>query len=707
MFAPPARSVGQRMKFKQILARVGVLTALALVFLVQPSRLLAEDNGVANAASEKRLLTDISYLASDELEGRGITTQGINKAADYIAAEFAKAGLKTDLYGGTPFQKFKMPQAARLGPADKNTLTLIAPPAKNWDPKEQEAGKVFNSLIAGGSGKFDGQIVFAGYGISAPELGYDDYAGLDVKGKIVVVIRKEPQQTDANSKFNGVDASSHAFWAKKIEVAEQKGAAALIFINDALTIAETMKSLESLRKNTVDGLIKILDESITPVETITPEGWKKIRTDYAKAKSSLEAVEKRIAAGADGPLDPLAAGPGAENMKLPVLSLSRARFASILKDVTGKELSAVEQEIDATLKPQSAELTGWKLAGETNLIRESIEVKNVIGVLEGEGPLADETIVIGAHYDHVGMGGAGSLAPWTSAVHNGADDNASGTCTLIEIARRLTSMGKKPNRRIVFIAFSAEESGLIGSRHYCKEPRFPLESTIAMLNLDMVGRVKDNTLIVYGTGTAKEFDGLVDEVNKEAQFKITKKPEGNGPSDHDSFFNVKVPVFHYFSNFHADYHRPSDDVPLINIEGMRRVADYVTATALKIDANPARPSFIAPAPAPPRPPRASASSSGGRPYVGAAPDYAAEDGGVLIGGITIGSPADKAGIKKGDLIVRFADIRINNVQDYSDAISAKKPGDKIKVQVKRGSETLDLDLELGQPRQINIQPDGK
>lgn len=675
--------------------------------LISPFGAISQADDNQNAASEKRLLTDISYLASDELEGRGITTAGINKAADYIANEFKKAGLKTDLYDGTPFQKFKMPQDARLGPADKNTLTLVAPAAKNWEPKAQELGKVFNTLTAGGSGKFDAPVVFAGYGISAPELGYDEYEGLDVKGKVVVVLRKEPQQTDANSKFNGLNPSIHANFAKKIEVAEQKGAVALIIINDALTVSETMKTFESLRKNTVDGLIKILDSSITPVETITPEAWKKLREDFAKGKASLEEVEKRIATGVEGPLDTNAAGPGSESIKLPVLSLSRARFDSILKDATGKELATIEREIDANLKPQSAELGGWKLAGETNLVREALEVKNVIGVLEGEGPLADETIVIGAHYDHVGMGGAGSLAPWTRAVHNGADDNASGTCTMMEIARRFGSMGKKPNRRIVFIAFTAEESGLIGSVHYCKEPRFPLENTIAMLNLDMVGRVNDDTLIVYGTGTAKEFDGLVEELNKEAKFKITKKPEGTGPSDHDSFYKKKVPVFHYFSNFHPDYHRPSDDVPLINIVGMRRIADFVMATALKIDADPHRPVFIPPQPVANTPRPAASPSRGGRPYVGAAPDYAAADGGVLVGGVTPDSPAAKAGIKKGDLIVRFADVRINNVQDYQDAIVSKKPGDKIKVQVKRGAETLDLDLELGQPRQINIQPDGK
>jgi hypothetical protein len=685
---------------------VGLLWG-ALLF--QGAAFGADEN--SNAASEKRLLADITYLASDELEGRGISTQGINKAADYIAAEFAKAGLKTDLYEGTPFQRFKMPATTKLGPAEHNTLTLIAPASKNWEPKPQETGKVFNTLLAGGSGKFSGPIVFAGYGISAPDLGYDDYEGLDVKGKVVVVIRKEPQQLDANSKFNGTNPSDHSLFTKKIEIAEKKGAAALIVINDPLTVSETMRTLESLRSNTFEGMVKILDSSITPVESITPEGWKKLREDYAKAKSSLEDVEKRIKAGADGPLDSNATQAGPESLKLPVLSLSRARFDSILKDATGKELATIEKEIDIALKPQSAELAGWNLSGETSIVREALEVKNVIGVLEGEGPLADETIVIGAHYDHVGMGGAGSLAPWTRAVHNGADDNASGTCTMIEIARRFASMGKKPNRRIVFIAFTAEESGLIGSKHYCKEPRFPLENTVAMLNLDMVGRVNDDTLIVYGTGTAKEFDGLVDDLNKDAKFKITKKPEGTGPSDHDSFYRMKIPVFHYFSNFHPDYHRPSDDVPLINIGGMRRIADFVTATALKIDANPARPSFITPAPAPvanrttPNP--SPNSSRGGRPYVGAAPDYAAEEGGVLVGAVSSGSPAEKAGVKKGDLIVRFADVRINNVQDYSDVIGTKKAGDKIKVQVKRGSETLDLDLELGQPRQINVQPDGK
>lgn len=681
-----------------VLIALFLAPAVGLFSLTNPLR--ADET--TKAESERRLLADISYLASDELEGRGITTDGINKAADYIANEFKKMGLKTDLYDGTPFQKFKMPQPARLGPAEKNRLTLIAPPEKMWDPRPQEVNKHFNTLSAGGSGSFEGEIVFAGYGISAPELGYDDYEGLDVKGKVVVVLRKEPQQMDPNSKFNGVNPSVHANFAKKIEVAEQKGAAALIIVNDALTVAETVRTLESLRKNTYEGLVKILDDSITPVENITPEGWKKLREDYAKARASLKEVEDRIAAGQDGPLDTGAAGPGSDSIKIPVLSLSRARFASILKEATGKELSAVEAAIDHGPTPQSVVLAGWKLSGETNLVRDQLEVKNVIAVLEGEGPHADETIVIGAHYDHVGLGGAGSLAPWTRAVHNGADDNASGTSTMLEVARRLSSMGKKPNRRIVFIAFTAEESGLIGSKFYCKEPRFPLENTIAMLNLDMVGRVKDDVLIVYGTGTAKEFDALVDEVNKDVGFKITKKPEGTGPSDHDSFYKEKVPVFHYFSNFHPDYHRPSDDVHLINIEGMRRVADMVTATALRIDGNPQRPTFIPaqPAPAAARP---ASPARGGRPYVGAAPDYSAADGGVLVGAVSNGSPAEKAGIKQGDLIIRFGGVRINNVEDYTEAISAHKPGDKIKVAVKRGEETIELDLELGQPRQINVQ----
>ena len=211
-------------------------------------------------------------------------------------------------------------------------------------------------------------------------------------------------------------------------------------------------------------------------------------------------------------------------------------------------------------------------------------MKNVVGVLAGEGPLADETIVVGAHYDHVGFGGPGSLAPWTHEVHNGADDNASGTAALIEVAERLATSEKGPRRRVVFIAFTAEERGLIGSAYYCRNPRFALEKTVAMINMDMVGRLVDDKLIVYGTGTAAEFDHLMDTTAARLKFEITKHEGGFGPSDHASFYAQKIPVLHLFTGNHNDYHRPSDDVEKLNVPGMRRVVDFVADVLGSIDA---------------------------------------------------------------------------------------------------------------------------
>ena len=173
------------------------------------------------------------------------------------------------------------------------------------------------------------------------------------------------------------------------------------------------------------------------------------------------------------------------------------------------------------------------------------------------------------------MGGRGSLAPWTKEIHNGADDNASGTVTMLEIARHFAGQEKKPSRRIVFIAFTGEERGLWGSAHYAKNPRFALEDTIAMFNLDMVGRLTNEKLKVQGTGTAAEFDGLVEEVNQKYEFKLEKDPSGFGPSDHTSFYRAKVPVLHIFTGLHSDYHRPSDDVDKLNLQGMRRIAQFV------------------------------------------------------------------------------------------------------------------------------------
>jgi hypothetical protein len=398
---------------------------------------------------------------------------------------------------------------------------------------------------------------------------------------------------------------------------------------------------------------------------------------------------KRLEQGEDSLLPFTGAGDEGSNRKTPVYFCRRQSIDALLRAAINKDLATLEREIDSDLKPRSVDLPGFKAIGQAKVIQKQAEVKNVVGVLEGEGPLANETIIVGAHYDHLGFGGAGSLAPWTTEIHNGADDNASGTATLLEIAHRLATSGHKPRRRIVFIAFTAEERGLLGSAHYVREPRFPLESTIAMFNLDMVGRLTDNKLIVYGTGTATQFDPLVEELCKKCDFQLTKHPGGYGPSDHASFYGKKIPVLHFFTGTHSDYHRPSDDAPKLNLEGMQRIADLVVDAVQATDAQDARPQYLEI-----KKIEVIGGGDSDRPYFGSVPDFGQNTEGYAISAVTPGSPADKGKLKGGDVIVRFGESRIANLEDFDSALRKYKIGDKVKVVVKRGGKEIELEVVL-------------
>jgi hypothetical protein len=375
---------------------------------------------------------------------------------------------------------------------------------------------------------------------------------------------------------------------------------------------------------------------------------------------------------------------------MPVWFCLRSSLEPVIKQATGKDLAAIEKEIDANLTPLSQALPGWNVQAEASVNQVQAEVKNVVGVLEGEGPLADETIIVGAHYDHVGFGGPGSLAPWTHEVHNGADDNASGTAALIETAERLVASGITPKRRIVFIAFTAEERGLIGSAYYCRNPRFPLEKTIAMLNMDMVGRLRDDKLIVFGTGTAAEFDALVSEAAARHSLQVTKKEEGFGPSDHSSFYAQKIPVLHLYTDSHADYHRPTDDADKLNIPGMRRVVDYLVDVIGRIDSAETRPSYREIKRV------ASIGDGGDRPYFGSIPDYASEDvEGLKLMGVSPNGPAAAAGLQGGDIIIGLGESKITGIETYDSALRKFKPGDKTKVKLRRGDKIMELEVTFG------------
>jgi hypothetical protein len=649
----------------------------------------AADTDAEAEASRQRLLGAAAYLASDELEGRGVGTQGLDRAAEYLAHRFAELGLNTQLQQGTPFQTFRVTTAAEL--SEPNAVTFIGPPDAQGQPQHitLQLGSDFHPLSIGGSAQFDLPLVFAGYGITATDQGYDDYAAVDVRGKAVIVLRHEPQQDNPHSVFNGTENSAHAPLVRKLSNAYEHGAAAVIFCTDEHDIRSRMANLLRERRAALDELAqseaKLAEKAAPSLEELRA---------HLQATSALvtrlQELSQAIEAEYDAVL-PFRAGGDSSAGNIPVLHCRRSVIEQIVRQSLGVELRQIEQQIDQQLQPASAELAGWRVRGEVAVRRNEVEVKNVLAVLEGEGPLAEETIVVGAHYDHLGYGGEGSLAPGVRAVHNGADDNASGTATLLEVAHRLQARGRKLPRRVLFAAFTAEERGLIGSAYYCQHPLFPLENTIAMLNLDMVGRMDGNKLIIQGMETAVQFEHLVRGLNQQYGFELTAQPGGVGPSDHTSFYLKQVPVLFLFTGTHPDYHRPSDDYDKLNLEGMRRVAALTADLVAAIAETKSRPQYVATS-------TPSFSRGGDRPYFGSIPDFTQTGKGYAISGVARGSPAEKAGLLAGDVIIRLGESQIGSLEDFDSALRKYKAGDKVQVIVRRGETEVSLDVVLEKPR---------
>jgi hypothetical protein len=322
--------------------------------------------------------------------------------------------------------------------------------------------------------------------------------------------------------------------------------------------------------------------------------------------------------------------------------------------------------------------------------------KNVVGILPGRDPvLRNRTVILGAHYDHLGLGGFGSLDPDSNGtVHNGADDNASGAAALIQVAARLAA--SPPARTVVFIAFSGEELGLLGSTHYVKEPIYPLSGTLAMVNLDMVGRLRNGRLIVFGARSAKEFPSLLDSLNWYAGFDLKAQGDGYGPSDHSSFFAAKRPVLHIFTDLHEDYHRTTDDWQLVNYDGLKRVADFALGLVTAL-ANRSRPLTFQdmPSPLPAESTVSVTGSPGYGAYLGTVPDMTGTPGGVRLVGVRAGSPAEKAGLRGDDIITRIGGTDTPDLQAMTDALRSHKPGETVEIVVRRGATVTTLRATLG------------
>ncbi|MEC7567182.1 MAG: M28 family peptidase [Planctomycetota bacterium] len=672
--------------------RIAPLLFLALVF--NALSMSGSDTAKVADTPRQRLSDSVRFLSSDELEGRGPETAGLNKAADYIAGYFSRLGLKTDSYNGTPFQRFEISTDIKLGKPENNRLTLTGPTGEQdaLESTDLTLGFEFNPLALGASGSFQGSIVFVGYGIQATDLKYDEYANLNVKDKVVVMLRKEPQQSDSESIFDGTKASRHATFQSKVSNAYQQGAAAVIMVNDA---GEAKRYVAGLKHALSQYAAQLAAEQASFSKLQTPTSNQLIAHQQALAQVSRNISDTASELGGDGDsiLEFNGAGSNSNRKSMPVFFARRASINPMIQAALGMSLTEIEQQIDRDLKPITGALDGWTAEGEASLLQTTTEVKNVVGVLEGTGPLKDETIVVGAHYDHLGYGGRGSLAPWTKDIHNGADDNSSGTSVLLETAHQLATRKNPTRRRIVFIAFSAEERGLIGSARYVKEPLYSLEETVAMINLDMVGRLTDNKLIATGTGTSDIWNPLLDELNKTDGFEITRKPEGVGPSDHQSFYLKNVPVLHLFTGLHEFYHRPSDDFETINFEGMDRIATLTKEIVAAVDQADTRPNFKKA-----EKKRNVENTGGDRPYFGSIPDYSENTDGLPLTGVSENGPAAKAGIKPKDIVVALGKYKIGGIEDFDSALRKFKGGDKVTVKVLRGGKEVTLTIILGQPR---------
>jgi hypothetical protein len=331
------------------------------------------------------------------------------------------------------------------------------------------------------------------------------------------------------------------------------------------------------------------------------------------------------------------------------------------------------------------------LASAVNPHAPAGEGRNVVGILRGADPaLSAEAVVVGAHYDHLGHGGFGSLDPSSTAVHNGADDNASGVGALLAVAERLAK-GARPARSVVFVAFTGEEEGLLGSGYYASHPAVPLERTRAMLNMDMVGRLGTRPLLVYGTGTATEWPGVVQAAAGREGVPISEKADGYGPSDQTSFYARDVPVLHFFTNVHGDYHKPSDDWEKIDFAGVERVARLVARVAAEAAGRVQTLTLVRGVGAPP----AQSSGGGYGAYLGTVPDFTPVERGVRLSGVTGGSPAAQAGLKAGDVIVGIAEFDVKDLYAMTDALRAHRPGERVEVRYLRDGKEQKTEAVLG------------
>ncbi|HVM91565.1 MAG TPA: M28 family peptidase [Terriglobales bacterium] len=605
--------------------KIQLVRMLAVLALVLTFSFAATTTPSLQPADPHRYIEDIKVLASPQMEGRGAGTKGLTRAQHILEKRYKSLGLEPAGTNGY-LQPFSVITGAQL--KGKNEFVVTTGGQK----RELKSKQDYVPFSFSSSGSVHAPLVFVGYGVTADEFHYDDYAGVDVKDKIAVALRFEPSSFAEKSGKQGL--TRHSQLITKAINARNHGAKALIMVNGKLGDGE--------------------EDLLTRFGSVS--GPQDVGIIFAQVKNAV---------------------------------------ADEWLKAEGKSLAALQDQINSSSKPASFELAKNETASLTvNIKTTRATVNNVLAYLPGK---TDEYVIVGAHYDHLGRGNFDSLAPsQIGQIHPGADDNGSGTAGVLELARIFSSQSAAQKgqlrRGILFMSFAGEELGLLGSAEWVKNPTRPLDKAVAMLNMDMIGRIKDQKVYIGGVGTGSTLKADVEKAAGSSGFKIEYSPGGYSSSDHTSFVSKKIPVLFFFSGLHSDYHKPSDTWDKINPDSAARLVDVVGATAEELANADDRPTFITVA----EEKAPGGSGSGYGPYFGSIPDFGQVENGVRFSDVKPGSPAAKAGFKAGDILVEFGGKPIKNLYDFTDALRNSKVGEVVQVKVMRDGQAVTASVKLEQ-----------
>jgi hypothetical protein len=595
--------------FKPISGIIPAVLILTLIF-VSCGRINKTD------VTADELLGHIKYLSSDSLKGRLTGSPGDSLAAGYIKKELAS--YKLIPLSGDGFQRFKVTN--KVVPGKNNSLIING---INFKPE-----KDFLPLALSSNSGLEAEAIFAGYGfnINNDSLKWNDYKGLNVKGKWVLILRADPEPEKNISPFIPFSADRD-----KVLLARDMGAAGVLMVSGPAY------------------------DSQDTIEPLNSEGY---------------------------------------SVDIPVLRIKRV-VADVILSNSKSTIAGLERKLNGTRKPVCFS-TKVIVNGKAEIVRETANTRNVVMILPGEDPkLKNEYIIIGAHFDHLGMGGpgSGSRAIDTIGIHHGADDNASGVAMMLELAEKFAGTKGSHRRSIICIAFTGEEEGLLGSKHFVDEPGINLSKADAMINLDMLGRLNENnTLQISGVGTARELKELVNSKSDTSVIKLALSDEGYGPSDHSSFYGKNIPVLFYSTGPHLDYHTPADTYDKINYAGMVKISGLIYSVARDLASSDSVLQFKESGP---KVQATQYARRKGMPTIGIMPDVAgAVKNGLRADFILPGRPAALGGMKKGDIITAINGKTVSNIYDYMSRMGQLKHGQTINVEVLRNDKKMVLLIQL-------------